>query len=177
MDRGLAISWALVALLAVPGAARQTRLRESSNCSPLPSTCLHRQSRAPCSDGQTRRDDVDPDSFGGAARSADHPGSRESIADEGIVALSNKTSPESRRLNLPQEFFAEQTELSVAARALAAAAAADGGDDAALADRFSRIDADLRQLSQRVFAWSPRAAAAWSEGEIISGQAMESGTS
>jgi hypothetical protein len=61
------------------------------------------------------------------------------IADEEIVALSNKTSLERRRLNLPQDFFAEQTALSVAARALAAAASADGGDDAALADGFSAL--------------------------------------
>lgn len=59
------------------------------------------------------------------------------IAEEEVIARSNKTILERRRLNLPPDFFAEQTALSVAARELAAAA--DGGDDAALADRLSAV--------------------------------------
>ena len=60
------------------------------------------------------------------------------IAEEELITRSNKTILERRRLNLPHEFFAEQTALSVAARDLAGAAA-DGGDDAALADRLSAL--------------------------------------
>lgn len=59
------------------------------------------------------------------------------IADEEIVARAAKADSEKRRLNLPSEFFAEQTALTVAARALAAAA--DGSDDDELAERFSRL--------------------------------------
>jgi len=62
------------------------------------------------------------------------------MADEELIARAsaNKSVVERRKLNLPQEFFAEQTALSVAARELAAAAV-DGGNDEALADRFSAL--------------------------------------
>ncbi len=59
--------------------------------------------------------------------------------DEAIArASSNSGIAERRKLNLPPEFFAEQSALSVAARELAAAAV-DGGNDDDLADRFSAL--------------------------------------
>ena len=62
------------------------------------------------------------------------------MADEELIARAsaNRGVTERRKLNLPQEFFAEQTALSVAARELAAAAV-DGGNDEVLADRFSAL--------------------------------------
>ena len=59
------------------------------------------------------------------------------IADEEIIARANKAAQERRRLNLPPEFFTEQTVLSGAARALAAAA--EESDDVTLAERFGDL--------------------------------------
>jgi cytochrome c553 len=59
------------------------------------------------------------------------------IADEEIVARAGKT-PDVQRPPLPPRFFLEQDELAATARQLAAAAV-DGGEDAALADRFAAL--------------------------------------
>jgi cytochrome c553 len=59
------------------------------------------------------------------------------IADEEIVARTGKT-PDPQRPPLPPRFFIEQDELAATARQLAAAAV-DGGEDAALADRFAAL--------------------------------------
>lgn len=59
------------------------------------------------------------------------------IADEEIVARTESLR-ETRRLALPPRYFAEQDELGTIARQLAVAAL-DGGDDKALADRFSAL--------------------------------------
>jgi mono/diheme cytochrome c family protein len=60
------------------------------------------------------------------------------IADEEIIAHTDKTAPERLPLELPREFLGEQTALATAARALAVAAA-DRGDDQLLAQRFSAV--------------------------------------
>jgi len=59
------------------------------------------------------------------------------IADEEIVARTGKT-PDAQRPPLPPKFFAEQDELAATARQLAAAAV-EGGEDAALAERFAAL--------------------------------------
>jgi hypothetical protein len=59
------------------------------------------------------------------------------IADEEVVARTGSIR-EGQRPSLPPKFFAEQDELAATARQLAAAAV-DGGDDAALADRFAAL--------------------------------------
>ena len=59
------------------------------------------------------------------------------IADEEIVARTGSIR-EAQRPSLPPKFFAEQDELAATARQLAVAAI-DGGDDKALADRFSAL--------------------------------------
>ena len=62
------------------------------------------------------------------------------MADDEAIARagSNNSIAERRQLNLPPEFFAEQSALSVAARELAATAV-DGGNDEELAHRFSAL--------------------------------------
>jgi hypothetical protein len=60
------------------------------------------------------------------------------IADEEVIARSDKAVLERRKLDLPPEFFEEQNTLSGVARELAAAAA-DGGDDEKLSERFSAL--------------------------------------
>ena len=59
------------------------------------------------------------------------------IADEEIVARTGSIR-EGQRPLLPPKFFVEQDDLAANARQLAAAAV-DGGDDKALADRFSAL--------------------------------------
>ena len=61
------------------------------------------------------------------------------IADEEIVAQSGQPAPEPGPLTLPRQFFGAQTQLTTAARDLAAAAAADRGDDQILAQRFAAV--------------------------------------
>ena len=62
------------------------------------------------------------------------------IADEEVIARSTKSVHEPAPLRLPREFFLQQTKLVVVARDLAAAAA-EGGDDRVLADRFAAVTA------------------------------------
>jgi hypothetical protein len=139
MDRWLALSSALVALLAVPGADAASEAPRVAQLLPAPEH-VPSQTRAELHARMGRH----ADTMSNLIRSVvllDRPTIRalaSRIADDEIVAVSNQTSPERRRLNLPQDFFAEQTALSAAARALAAAAAADAGD-AALADGFSAL--------------------------------------
>jgi hypothetical protein len=59
------------------------------------------------------------------------------IADEEIVARTGSIR-EGHRPLLPPKFFVEQDDLAASARQLAVAAV-DGGDDKALADRFSAL--------------------------------------
>ena len=59
------------------------------------------------------------------------------IADEEIVART-PGAREGQRPLLPPKFFVEQDDLAATARQLAVAAV-DGGDDKALADRFSAL--------------------------------------
>jgi hypothetical protein len=60
------------------------------------------------------------------------------IADEEVIAQAGTSKQDRRPLSLPRELFAEQSKLSQAARALVAAAA-DEGDDRALAERFAAV--------------------------------------
>jgi hypothetical protein len=57
------------------------------------------------------------------------------IADEEVVA---RTARDKQRSSLPTQFFAQQDELAIFARQLAAAAH-DGGDDKVLAEHFSAV--------------------------------------
>lgn len=60
------------------------------------------------------------------------------IADEEVIAGADKSASERLPLNLPPEFLGEQTALATAARELAGAAA-DSGNDQALAQRFGAV--------------------------------------
>jgi cytochrome c556 len=60
------------------------------------------------------------------------------IADAEVIARSDATGAGKRALALPDEFFVQQTKLADAARQLAAAAA-NAGEDAALADQFATL--------------------------------------
>jgi hypothetical protein len=60
------------------------------------------------------------------------------VADEEVIARGRRSVHEQPPLSLPPEFFLQQTKLVVAARDLAAAAV-DGSEDKALADRFAIV--------------------------------------
>jgi hypothetical protein len=61
------------------------------------------------------------------------------IADEEMIAHASGAVRERHPLLLPPEVFQQQSGLSQVARELAATAAEGGGDDRALADRFSAL--------------------------------------
>ena len=139
MHRGLAISWGVMALLAVAGTGAANEPTLVAQRLPAPEHVTS-ETRAELHARMGRH----AESMSNLLRSVvllDRSTIRalaSRIADEEIIALSNRTIVERRRLNLPQEFFTEQTALSVAARELATAAA-DGGNDEMLAAGFSAL--------------------------------------
>ena len=133
-----AIWWGLVVLLAAPGVLVAGSVLRTAQRLPAPEH-VPSETRAEVRARMGRHGET----MSNLVRSVvllDRPtirGLATRIADEEMIALTDKAIRDKRRLNLPQEFFAEQSSLSAAARALAAAA--EAADDAALADQFSAL--------------------------------------